>query len=553
MIFLQGYGNDVVVRSRKCSIVEPQETMAVSELSGRSLCKECLKMSFKILKFQEVISRKKSLLKQKSGQYHHKEIHGSKKSSIENDLITHLKRIQTDKVKSEGILGLSNDEKDNDVLDIEIKEFDSNVNTKCCPLCPFTTVCLANYRTHFKDIHNIDEIRGKLTCLKCKKQLKTKLDDLEIKFNFNCECQRYNNIVTTTSNTDVRTFETNKTKIDLSRWRHKRKSCFYCPAEFISMTDYILHIEVSHKDKDIKKMAEAIDRMSDIEEFKWFRNTSIEQDINVPEYSEQKATPDNRVESAMPMNRKCEFCPQSFSHFGILLRHYKSVHEDKEITQIKDSGLLLYISIISKLPDEMVMCEICGKEITKDRFKNHQNIHNPKAKECPTCKEMVLVNSWSSHKLKHLKGIRNFTCSQCGAKFNCPNVYRGHLRIHTKDREPRFQCQEPGCCSKFLWKKGLLRHVKKSHLKLDDDRNCKICGKRSANMSKHMLTHSSQKRFSCSICGHKTKRLDNIKTHMKRHSDIGEILVALETDINEVKGKEIPQQQNGLIYHRITL
>ena len=86
--------------------------MAVSELSGRSLCKECLKMSFKILKFQEVISRKKSLLKQMSGQYHHKEIHGSKKSSIENDLITHLKRIQTDKVKSEGILGLSNDEKD---------------------------------------------------------------------------------------------------------------------------------------------------------------------------------------------------------------------------------------------------------------------------------------------------------------------------------------------------------------------------------------------------------------------------------------------------------
>ena len=139
------------------------------------------------------------------------------------------------------------------------------------------------------------------------------------------------------------------------------------------------------------------------------------------------------------------------------MRHYKSVHDDKDFSHIQDRGVLLYVTLVNKLPEEMVMCDVCGKEFSKDRLKNHQNIHNPKAKECPVCNEMVLVNSWSSHKLKHLKGTRNYLCSLCGANFDCPNVYRGHLRVHTKDREPRFQCSEPGCDSKFLWKKGLLR------------------------------------------------------------------------------------------------
>merc|ERR1719150_1358524 len=105
--------------------------------------------------------------------------------------------------------------------------------------------------------------------------------------------------------------------------------------------------------------------MTDFEDLNWFGNTSIEHDIQVTEDLEQKTTPDDKIENVLPMSRKCEFCPQLFSHFGILLRHYKRVHEDKDITQIKDMGLLLYISIVSKFPDEMIMWEICGREFTK--------------------------------------------------------------------------------------------------------------------------------------------------------------------------------------------
>merc|ERR1711894_650853 len=131
-------------------------------------------------------------------------------------------------------------------------------------------------------------------------------------------------------------------------------------------------------------MAEKIRKMTDLEELNWFKpvDMPVDQPPSYAENQKAKYCSQNNTEDRLLMNRKCEFCPQVFSHFGILLRHYKSVHEDKDFSSIQDIGVLLYVTLVSKLPEEIVICDVCGKEFSKDRLKNHQNIHKPKTKEC---------------------------------------------------------------------------------------------------------------------------------------------------------------------------
>ena len=416
-----------------------------------------------------------------------------------------------------------------------------------CSLCNIYVETLPEYKVHLQDWHNIGETEGKLTCFGCKKQWRTKITKRKSTYGFLCKCTNLNSQIHSNGKCESHDTDrlkvaechrkTNEKNIDYSRWRHKKKLCFYCPLEFISLPDFILHIEGTHQDRDIRQMAHEIETMPDLKGLNWFKKPELDYQCDKEEAEEkQKSEKSAEQRTDENLNRKCEFCPQVFSHFGILLRHYKSVHDDRDYLQVQDRGVLLYITLINKLPDEMVICDVCGKEFSKERLKNHQNTHNPKAKQCLICNEMVLVNSWSSHKLKPTKGLQNYLCSLCGANFDCPNVYRGHLRVHTKDRKPKFQCSEPGCDSRFLWKKGLLRHVRKAHLKIHKDKICAVCNKSSAIMSKHKMTHSDKKKYGCSVCGHRTKRMDNIKTHMRRHGEEGKIII--ETGNNEMEEEE---------------
>ena len=131
-----------------------------------------------------------------------------------------------------------------------------------CSPCNVYVETLPEYKVHLQDWHNIGETEGKLTCFGCKKQWRTKITKRKSTYGFLCKCTNLNSQIDSNGKCESHDTDrlkvaechrkTNEKNIDYSRWRHKKKLCFYCPLEFISLTDFILHIEGTHQDRDIR-------------------------------------------------------------------------------------------------------------------------------------------------------------------------------------------------------------------------------------------------------------------------------------------------------------
>ena len=126
------------------------------------------------------------------------------------------------------------------------------------------------------------------------------------------------------------------------------------------------------------------------------------------------------------LKKPCEFCPQVFDKLGALSIHYKVVHDDKDSSAIKDPGMLMYINLHKRLPEELVICEVCAKEVKKTHYRSHISTRHgkggPRMKKCEYCGDMIKANSYNSHKNKHLKDTRHYLCAECGTSFNNPEV-----------------------------------------------------------------------------------------------------------------------------------
>ncbi|CAH2250113.1 jg6845 [Pararge aegeria aegeria] len=104
-------------------------------------------------------------------------------------------------------------------------------------------------------------------------------------------------------------------------------------------------------------------------------------------------------------------------------------------------------------------------------------------------------------------------CEICGK--NTRNLI-SHLESHSSDRI--YSCEV--CGKKFKFKSGLIIH-KAAHA-TTPKKTCEVCGKNfyiMAQYRKHFAFHANERKFGCETCGKRFNSMDILKVHTRSHTD----------------------------------
>lgn len=195
-------------------------------------------------------------------------------------------------------------------------------------------------------------------------------------------------------------------------------------------------------------------------------------------------------------SHSCMHCDYKTPFFNSLLSHTHRLHNNRSI-----------------------ICDICGKSFpTTPNLKLHINrSHNGPRIKCKLCEEtftnfqMKRIHEAKVHK------INEFKCVECDVTFPSPYMRKRHM---TKDHNRvEYKCEI--CNMSFIWKNHMVKHVQSVHTK-ECLIPCDICGEKFdvRYMSTHMICHSNNKPFECTICKKSFPRKKTLKVHERSHNKI---------------------------------
>ena len=178
----------------------------------------------------------------------------------------------------------------------------------------------------------------------------------------------------------------------------------------------------------------------------------------------------------------CSFCPKRFVFRGDLLRHESSVHTKKvkktfecltchrvflhQVSlrahyQATSHNILNHHTKSKSIGHILQESSETNDAITHhSQNNNHCNINNNEVFECGICGiQMNDASNLRSHERAIHFGERPHGCEFCGKSFSKRHDLKQHLLTHSPERT--FQCTV--CLKKFKSKKGWVKHKRNSH------------------------------------------------------------------------------------------
>ncbi|XP_055381744.1 zinc finger protein 287-like [Condylostylus longicornis] len=272
------------------------------------------------------------------------------------------------------------------------------------------------------------------------------------------------------------------------RYHYERPyKCPMCPKEFVYNSKLKVHI--SNHSKNISKNVKS--------------NSSIKEELNHDNETTENSLMNTNSEVHISDNAKTEeFNAKRF-------KQAQKIKVKKKISRSKEG--------------EKVVCEVCGKSITKHKLYYHLKVHDDSrySFQCDICKKMFISQkSLRNHiKIIHTKELE-FKCSwkDCDKKFVDQSSLKAHINRHVSDRP--FKCS--ACFRGFIYEYKRDYHYKTYHVN-GRSFKCDVCNKgfyEQHDLNKHKIIHSNERPYACDQCPAKFLRERCLLWHKKQHSGV---------------------------------
>ncbi|XP_072318454.1 uncharacterized protein [Eucyclogobius newberryi] len=232
----------------------------------------------------------------------------------------------------------------------------------------------------------------------------------------------------------------------------------------------------------------------------------------------------------------CQVCEEDFTQMSCLSDHQKYVHHmcpvckecfpdrmkliDHLKTHVEDGTLEQ--SVLERKYMKRHICSQCGKECrTNSDLVKHMTVHTgERPYKCPICEEDFIFKFKVD---QHLRFVHR-TCSVCKEEFLRDTDLTEHLKAHVEDGTvdstflERVNRTPYSCCGKTFELKSnyqmhMLVHTGEKPFK------CSVCEKtfaRKNTLNTHLKTHTGEKPFKCSLCEKTFTQSGSLKAHQMR-------------------------------------
>ena len=259
--------------------------------------------------------------------------------------------------------------------------------------------------------------------------------------------------------------------------------------------------------------------------------------------------------------KKCNICSKKYNSRTGYLKHLKTCHPNKTISNVKDKlvkeedndiveeefnfSLVLQVSESSTNTSNLKLEDKPKASILQQNRQNeNENILIPNTgyntKPCEYCGKSFVVSKISAHEQSckteyeiRFKG-RKYQCNQCRRSFHMKSNLSHHIKVIHERR--RFSCEK--CTKSFCSNQMLKDHDIKEHS--GNGKKCEYCPKqfgRNSKLNFHIQIAHQGFRFECEICAKSFKSKKSVRCHKKVSHQ--ELKVQNDQIVNEVQNDQI--------------
>ncbi|CAG5057411.1 unnamed protein product [Parnassius apollo] len=294
------------------------------------------------------------------------------------------------------------------------------------------------------------------------------------------------------------------------RWQRNRFKCAFCEESFIQCNDLREHVNECSSKHNVKDIYSKFKEMSLINvditgascrlcRCPYSGINQMRQHAVQHGYEFNTSQPDGVLPFSLDKECwRCVICHEDFNNFLKLYEHM-NVHYQHYI------------------------CSTCGKGyMTAPRLRKHSEVHITGSFPCDKCDRAFTMRAARDHHKAHAhaKGPR-YECPHCNMRFNGYYDRMNHLNETHREKEVSYRCNVCELTFKTSGRRAM--HIRTVHLPQPRNFACPYCEwffKTRYELKRHMVKHTGERNYSCTICGKAYPRNRALRTHLKTHEDL---------------------------------